>query len=62
MNSGCYKNVIEEDLKLWRDKGGITKLDFDKAKKETRGTHYQIINHKLFRENDCMFEARFVIT
>ncbi|XP_046840772.1 protein O-glucosyltransferase 1-like [Xenia sp. Carnegie-2017] len=58
VNSGCYKNVIEEDLKLWRDKGGITKLDFDKAKKETRGTHYQIINHKLFRENDCMFEAR----
>ena len=58
VNSGCYKHVIDEDLKLWKDKGGISKSDFDQAKKGTRGTHYQIIGHKLYRQNDCMFEAR----
>lgn len=57
-NNGCYKSVIKDDLMIWKDKNGITKSDFDKAKKGTRGTHYQIINHKLYRQNDCMFEAR----
>lgn len=58
VNCGCYSSVIDNDLKMWTDKGGIEKSDFDKAKTETRGTHYQIINHKLYRQNDCMFESR----
>ena len=58
VNCGCYKSVIDDDLKVWTDKGGIEKSDFDNAKTQTRGTHYQIINHVLYRQKDCMFEAR----
>lgn len=57
-NCGCYSNIIDHDLKIWTDKGGIEKSDFNKAKTRTRGTHYQIIGHKLYREKDCMFESR----
>ncbi|KAM7439851.1 Protein O-glucosyltransferase 1 [Porites harrisoni] len=52
----CYSDVIDDDLRVWRDKGGITKSDFDEA--AGRGVHYQIINHKLYREKDCMFPFR----
>ncbi|KAK3103887.1 hypothetical protein FSP39_022651, partial [Pinctada imbricata] len=49
--------VIDEDLSVWEHKEkGITLERFEAAKQ--RGTHYQIINHKLYRENDCMFPAR----
>ncbi|XP_032230525.1 protein O-glucosyltransferase 1 isoform X1 [Nematostella vectensis] len=51
---GCYKDVIEDDLRRWKD--GINKSDFDAAR--SRGTHYQIINHMLYREDDCMFPFR----
>lgn len=51
-----FISVIDEDLKVWEDKGGISKEDIESAK--PRGAHYQIINHKLYRENDCMFPAR----
>ncbi|KXJ25426.1 protein O-glucosyltransferase 1 [Exaiptasia diaphana] len=53
---GCYSNVIDQDLQLWRDRGGITKHDFTAA--SGKGTHYQIINHKLYRQEDCMFLFR----
>eukprot|EP00794_Sanderia_malayensis_P006115 gene6115-6819_t len=55
---GCFKKQIERDLKLWKDKGGIEKRDFDEALARQSGVHYQIINHKLYRENDCIFPAR----
>lgn len=51
----CHSSVIDSDLSVWKDKG-ISKDQFDKAKE--RGTHYQIINHKLYREDACMFPAR----
>ncbi|XP_031559998.1 protein O-glucosyltransferase 1-like [Actinia tenebrosa] len=53
---GCYRDVIDNDLRLWSDRGGIIKSIFDIAK--NRGTHYQIINHKLYREKECMFPFR----
>ncbi|KAK3750103.1 hypothetical protein QZH41_010842, partial [Actinostola sp. cb2023] len=55
-NCGCYSDVIDKDLSFWKDKGGITKQDFDAA--SGKGTHYQIINHRLYREEECMFLFR----
>ena len=63
---GCYKRVIDNDLKPWRLRKGITKESFDKAANQgdhrgaEKGTHYQIINHKVYRHNRCTFPARFV--
>ncbi|KAL4226109.1 Protein O-glucosyltransferase 1 [Mactra antiquata] len=51
----CHSSVIDNDLEVW-EKDGITQQMLDTAK--SRGTHYQIINHKLYREDDCMFPAR----
>ena len=51
-----FHSVLEDDLAVW--KNGITKEKFDSAK--SKGTHYQIINHKLYREEKCMFPARYV--
>lgn len=50
----CHASVIDEDLEVWKD--GITKENFEAAK--SKGTHYQVINHKLYREEACMFPAR----
>ena len=55
---GCYKSQIEKDLKIWEDKGGIKKTDFDKAINRQTGEHYQIINHKLYRQDNCIFPFR----
>ena len=55
----CYSDVIGDDLRVWKDRGGITKNEFDDTAR--RGVHYQIINHKLYREEDCMFPFRFNI-
>ncbi|XP_075982107.1 O-glucosyltransferase rumi homolog [Anticarsia gemmatalis] len=53
-NCGCHKSVIEQDLLPFKD--GITKELFETAK--AKGTKYQIIDGKLYRENDCHFPAR----
>ncbi len=55
---GCFKKQIEKDLKLWKEKGGITKDDLENAISRKAGVHYQIINHKLYREDDCIFPFR----
>ncbi|XP_071961633.1 protein O-glucosyltransferase 1-like [Antedon mediterranea] len=52
----CHLGVLENDMKVWEEKGGITNKDFEEAK--AFGTHYQIINHKMYREDKCMFPAR----
>ena len=49
---------MDSDLQVWMDRGGITAKQFEDAKE--LGSHYQIINHKLYREKDCMFPARYV--
>ena len=53
---GFNFSVIDSDLEVWKKEGGITAEKFKEAK--NLGTHYQIINHKLYREDDCMFPAR----
>ncbi|XP_066283817.1 protein O-glucosyltransferase 1-like [Branchiostoma lanceolatum] len=54
----CHSGVITKDLKLWKDRGGITKEVFDHTLEQDKGTHYQIIDHKLYRQDRCMFPAR----
>ena len=54
-NNGCFKDVIERDLKPFREKG-IDKDLINTAK--NRGTFYQIIRGKVYRQKDCMFPSR----
>lgn len=58
-NCSCYKNRLELDLEPWK-LGGITKDMIQKASKIERMSHYQIIDHKLYRDDDPMFPARFI--
>ncbi|KAH9634108.1 hypothetical protein HF086_001310 [Spodoptera exigua] len=53
-NCSCHKSVIDEDLAPF--KGGITKELFERAR--MKATKYQIIDGKLYREEDCHFPAR----
>ncbi len=58
-SSNCitpFDAVIQDDLSVWRERGGITKQVFDDS--TTLGVHYQIIDHKLYRQRECMFESR----
>ncbi|XP_052866551.1 O-glucosyltransferase rumi homolog [Anopheles cruzii] len=54
-NCNCHANVLKEDLKQFKATG-ITKDMIERAKQY--GTHYQVIDHKLYRQQDCMFPAR----
>ncbi|XP_025108187.1 protein O-glucosyltransferase 1-like [Pomacea canaliculata] len=55
-NCSCHLSVIDSDLAVWEKKGSIPEEEFKAVKK--RGVHYQIINHKLYREEACMFPFR----
>ena len=55
----CLGSVMNEDLEPFEKTGGITKDQFDKSR--GRGTHYQIIGHRLYREDDCMFPFRLAV-
>ncbi|PBC26089.1 CAP10 family protein [Apis cerana cerana] len=55
INNNCFKDVIINDLKPFKEKG-INKDLIDIAK--IRGTFYQIIQGKLYRQKDCMFPSR----
>ncbi|XP_053600787.1 O-glucosyltransferase rumi homolog isoform X2 [Plodia interpunctella] len=50
----CHKKVIEQDLAPFKE--GITRDQFSIAL--AKGTKYQIIDGKVFREKDCHFPAR----
>lgn len=52
---GCHKDVIDDDLKPFKSVG-INKVMFDLAR--SKGTKYQIISGKLYREAKCHFPAR----
>ncbi|GFR97819.1 protein O-glucosyltransferase 1 [Elysia marginata] len=52
----CYERVLERDLRIWQDKRGITAEHLTSA--IPYGVHYQIIKHKLYRQDGCMFPAR----
>ena len=55
----CHGEVIDADLAVWQSRGGIKREDFLAAKTAPiQGVHYQIINHKLYREEKCMFNSR----
>ncbi|XP_053204522.1 O-glucosyltransferase rumi homolog [Panonychus citri] len=51
----CFSPQIESDLSYWMEKG-ITFDDIESAK--PHGVHYQIIDHQLYRQPDCMFPTR----
>lgn len=50
----CHIKVLKKDLEPYAD--GISKTIVDKVR--DRGTVYQIINNKIFRQKDCNFPAR----
>jgi protein glucosyltransferase len=50
----CHSPVISNDLKTF--KKGITQQLINNVK--TKGTKYQIIDHHLYRDKNCMFPAR----
>ena len=54
----CLGNQIAQDLKVWRERGGIDTAEFEQAKARRGGVHYQIVNHTLYREEECMFPSR----
>jgi len=56
-NCSCYQDQIESDLKPWL-KSGISAKLLKEASEIPRNSHYQIIDHKLYRDNDAMFPAR----
>jgi len=56
----CSVNsVMNDDLEPFEKHGGISKEQFDRSR--GRGTHYQIISHRLYRERECIFPFRLVI-
>ncbi|GJQ82189.1 hypothetical protein Trydic_g6017 [Trypoxylus dichotomus] len=50
----CHSDVIQQDLEKF--KNGISKELLENIK--SKGTKYQIIDHKLYRDPECMFPAR----
>ncbi|XP_054733246.1 O-glucosyltransferase rumi-like [Anastrepha obliqua] len=51
----CYNNVIVNDLKPYQNKGVTQEMLKNSAK---YGTKYKILNHRLYRDSECMFPAR----
>ncbi|CAN7999062.1 unnamed protein product [Ixodes hexagonus] len=51
----CHSSVIDNDLQLWSD-SGITQDLIRRSK--SRGIHYQVIDHNLYRGEECMFPFR----
>ncbi|KAG5669670.1 hypothetical protein PVAND_017553 [Polypedilum vanderplanki] len=50
----CHSNVLKNDFKPFQN--GITREILDKLK--DRGTIYQIIDNKIYRQKDCNFPSR----
>jgi len=51
-----FYDTIKHDLQIWKSIGKITKNDMSKALKYS--IHYQIIDHKLYRQHSCIFPSR----
>uniref|UniRef100_A0A3P9IC45 Protein O-glucosyltransferase 1 n=1 Tax=Oryzias latipes TaxID=8090 RepID=A0A3P9IC45_ORYLA len=56
VNCSCHLSVLQQDLQPFR--GGISESLMASTVQRGMGTHYQIIQHKLYREQNCMFPAR----
>uniref|UniRef100_A0A182SQY4 CAP10 domain-containing protein n=1 Tax=Anopheles maculatus TaxID=74869 RepID=A0A182SQY4_9DIPT len=54
-NCNCHADVLRADLKPFKAQG-ITLESINRAKQY--GTHYQIVDRKLYRQRECMFPAR----
>ena len=54
-NCGCHSDVIKSDLSVFA-KSKISKTMIEEAM--NHGVIYQIIDHKLYRQRECMFEFR----
>lgn len=54
----CYLLQRRSDFRYWVNNGGIKESDFLHARDYKLGTHYQIINHTLYRQAKCTFPAR----
>ncbi|XP_065567041.1 O-glucosyltransferase rumi homolog [Artemia franciscana] len=53
-NCSCHTTLIEKDLLVFKD--GITEDLINRAR--TKGVLYQILNGKVYREEECMFPFR----
>ncbi|XP_066143903.1 O-glucosyltransferase rumi homolog isoform X2 [Euwallacea fornicatus] len=51
----CHAPVISQDFRMFKEKG-ISESLIQNVK--TKGTKYQIVDHKLYREPNCMFPSR----
>jgi protein glucosyltransferase len=54
----CHDDVIKQDLAQFVAAGGISKEMMEAAANVNRITKYQIIDHKLYRSENCMFPFR----
>ncbi|KAG5852411.1 hypothetical protein ANANG_G00062120 [Anguilla anguilla] len=55
-NCSCHLRVLQNDLRTFRD--GVSEEVMGDTVRRGIGTHYQVIEHKLYREQSCMFPAR----
>uniref|UniRef100_A0A8C9TGE2 Protein O-glucosyltransferase 1 n=1 Tax=Scleropages formosus TaxID=113540 RepID=A0A8C9TGE2_SCLFO len=55
-NCSCHLSVLQDDLQPFR--AGVSEELMGESVRRGVGTHYQIIDHKLYREQNCMFPAR----
>ena len=55
----CHNNVIRDDLAPFSQ--GITEARMEAAGNISRVTKYQVLNHKLYRSDNCMFPFRLVM-
>ncbi|CAH1394121.1 unnamed protein product [Nezara viridula] len=53
-NDTCFESNIADDLRIF--KNGITKEMLNNA--YSKGVKYQIINHELYRSQECLFPTR----
>lgn len=57
-NCSCHKNQLEMDLAPWKEEGISEELFKETAKLQSRLSHYQIIDNKLYRNDEVMFPFR----
>ena len=59
---GCHAPTLREDLEPWVQRGAIQWEEFAAAQQNRRSglVHYQVVNHTLFRQQECMFRFRYV--
>ncbi|XP_056620188.1 protein O-glucosyltransferase 1 [Triplophysa dalaica] len=55
-NESCHLSILKDDLMPFQN--GISEGLMADTVQRGVGTHYQIIGHKLYREQSCMFLAR----